>query len=352
VAFCAGLFFGVFTAYFFDWSTEPLFLSICIILWAVLGYFVAEMLLQKSFRVWKAWPGGLVTAVALAALCLVCFLDVFGVASRVPELDQVESLSVQSFGYPYDSGSQGITLTDPEKIQEYLDLHQAVIAEQDRSPEGNHTEYGDNSIYIDLVYHLKNGSTLNRHYQNVPVFQDEIEQEGTVTWAANRILQDRELTAMAFDFDSLEQHQIWSANIVDIYNLQTGNYEEISLEDHSRQELEALWKAVRQDFDEGTIGVRSLFSDEAWDENTYTAELEFLWRISNSDSNSIGTTACIITLTPNARHTLAWMEENQALENTQLLTIAESEEDEYELEAVEPEAVYEEEEPEEILTTS
>jgi ABC-2 type transport system permease protein len=320
VAFCSGLFFGVFTANFFDWSREYLLLSVCIVLWAVVGYFAAEMLLRKSFRVWNAWPGGLVTAAVLAVLCLLCYTDVFGVVARVPEVEKVASLSVSSFGYPNDSGKTTFTLTDPEKIQEYLDLHHAIIAEQDRTWEGTNYQAGDSSIYLRLTYTLKNGSTLTRYYRDVPMFQSEVEQQGTATWAANRILQDRELTATAYGFDTLEQGDLVQVNLTNVYIGKGDYYDSIDLEDSTKQSFTDLWKAVRQDFDEGTIGTRYLFYNDEMEENIYTTELEFVWLMPSSDQSgrngSGDLTYCYVTLTPNAKHTLAWLEESGALEDS------------------------------------
>ena len=57
--------------------------------WAVVGYFVAEMLLKKSFRVFKAWKGAAAMTAVLLVLCLACLLDLFGVEGRVPDPSRV-----------------------------------------------------------------------------------------------------------------------------------------------------------------------------------------------------------------------------------------------------------------------
>ena len=67
----------------------------CMLFAGLLGYFAAEMLLEKSFRVWRK---GCVGAVVFSAV-LVCFgvgmsLDLTGFEGYVPAAEQVESVSV------------------------------------------------------------------------------------------------------------------------------------------------------------------------------------------------------------------------------------------------------------------
>ena len=103
VAFCSGLCFGVVTAAFFDW-TEALPMSLCVILWTVVGCFAAEMLLRKSFRVLRYWKHALAAALAMALLCAAFALDWFGIEDKVPDAGEVASLTVYTdLSYPYDT---------------------------------------------------------------------------------------------------------------------------------------------------------------------------------------------------------------------------------------------------------
>ncbi len=77
VSFCSGLAFGIFTSAFFGWRALPALIP-CILFWTVMGYFAAEMLLKKSFRVFKAWKGAAVMTAVMLALCLVCTMDLLG----------------------------------------------------------------------------------------------------------------------------------------------------------------------------------------------------------------------------------------------------------------------------------
>ena len=44
------------------------------VVWAVAGYFVARMLLDKTFRVFRRWKGAVAVVAVFIALFLVCLL--------------------------------------------------------------------------------------------------------------------------------------------------------------------------------------------------------------------------------------------------------------------------------------
>lgn len=315
VAFCSGLCLGILTYAFFGWTETTLALSLSAVFWAVVGYFVAEMLLKKSFRVLRAWKGALAMALVMGALCLVCFLDLFGVTVKVPDAADVASLSVNgSFGHPDDSGASfSLDVTDPDQLQKFIDLHRAVVAEKDRSSyDSSSYEPGDDYLSFSFSYTLKNGSILQRRYYSVPVYAGETGLEGSVTWAANRLLQDRDLVEDVYDLDSYEEDRLVEAWLSNVYNQSSGYVGTLYL-DGSAQ---ALWEAVRQDFDAGTIGVRYLFNDSERQENTYVTDLCFSWEQTDLDG-TVYTQGLTITLTPGAGHTLAVLESMGALETAE-----------------------------------
>lgn len=68
VALCSGLVIGLGT-YLIVGFYGALALWASMLLWTVIGYFVAEMLLKKTFRVLHAWKG----AVAAALVVVICY---------------------------------------------------------------------------------------------------------------------------------------------------------------------------------------------------------------------------------------------------------------------------------------
>ena len=340
VSLCSGLCLGMFTCYFFSWSSSAS-LMVWVLIWSAIGYFVAEMLLRKSFRVLQAWKGCVAVVALLALLCLSCFCDFFGVEHRVPAPEQVASLRVDgSLSAPSDDGDLHLTLSgNSEQLKEIIAFHQAIVDEQDRADE-NSGDYqrADSYLSLSLEYRLSDGSTLSRQYFSVPIFQSELEQEGSVTWCARQLVQDRDLVEQCYDFDGHEAGRLVEAYLNGIFTRRGdgGQYTDVYLDGAAAEDLMGLWQAVRRDFDEGTIGVRYLFDGQERLENTYRADLCFVWELPDpgsaaalinpagerypvSASNGSNYSYLTITLTPNARHTLAWLEEMNALEDGQRL---------------------------------
>ena len=193
VAFCSGLCFGVYTIAFFGWRNR-LSLAVCVVVWAVVGYFVARMLLCKSFRVLKYWKGAAASFVVMAVLCVACLTDVMGITAWVPQADEVASVDVDCrINYPYDSGdSTRYQVTDPGQIEKIVALHQAVLDHRDTvDTSSSHYQAGEEYTRLDVTYTLNDGRTVRRCYYDIPIHTEDLNTEGTVTWALNQIAQDR-----------------------------------------------------------------------------------------------------------------------------------------------------------------
>ena len=309
VALCSGLCFGIGTCVILGFNTE-LAIAAFVLLWAAVGYFVAEMLLRKSFWVWKSWKGCAVLACLLCLLFVAVKLDWFGYESRIPQPSQVQSVRVHNApaGAPYDSAAygSGITLTQPEQIQEVIALHQAIVDQRDRQD-----EFGDDSIYLTLEYTLTNGQTFRRRYASVLVFQNETDTPGTVTYAAQALLNDRDYVRTLYGLDDHGRERLVEAYLNNLWLEDNRSYQgSYYLDQATGQDLEKLWQAVLLDFDQGTIGVRYLFENsQARNENTYIADLNFVWGQQPMADGPSVTSELSITLTPQASHTLAVLAE-------------------------------------------
>ena len=317
VALCSGLCLGVFTTQILGWynTDSTAVLVVCVLLWTAAGYFAAEMLLKKSFRVLRAWKGCAAAVAVMAFLCAVCVFDLFGVETRVPDPDRVISMEADAgMGYPGDSGRLTLTTSDRGIIEQVTALHQAMVNERERVG----TEAGDDYISLRVTYRLENGSTLSRQYYSVPVFRDEIDREGTLTWQADQILQDRTLAEQLYGFDGYEGWRLTEVDLYDVYQVREDFWDSIYLE-QSTADLLQLWEAVRQDFREGTLGNHSLFPPE---DGESTADLwpslRFYWEkpMEREDYQGLTTAASqeretvSIALNPRAEHTMAWLEAN------------------------------------------
>ena len=317
VAFCAGLCFGVYTIAFFGWRNR-LSLAVCVVVWAVVGYFVARMLLSKSFRVLRYWKGAAASFAVMTLLCIACFTDVMGITTWVPRAEEVASVQVDCrITYPYDSGrSTLMDVTDPQQIEKIVAMHQAIVDHRDTvDTSSSRYQSGDDYTYLEVIYALTDGSVVERSYLDIPIQKSDVDQEGTVTWALSQIARDRDMVEEMYNFDQYEQYRLVEAYL-DRVSTQSGQTETDTnepfyLEGASNAQLQELWKAVRADFDAGTIGVRYLFDDEERVENTYATDLVFVFEVPPrngvSEAGSSYSTELRITLTPNAANTLSWL---------------------------------------------
>ena len=315
VALCSGLCLGVFTTQILGWynTDSTAVLVVCVLLWTAAGYFAAEMLLKKSFRVLRAWKGCAAAMAVMAFLCAVCVFDLFGVVTRVPDPDRVVSMAVDtSLGYPGSDSQLNLVTSDREIIQQVTELHRAMVDERDRQGR----EAGDDYIALSVTYTLDNGSTLQRQYFSVPIFRDEIDREGTLTWQANQFIQDRTVAEKLYNFDGFEGWRLAEVHLDTVYNVAEEYWDEIFLMEQSAADLLELWQAVREDFQEGTIGSHVLFYPEDGTDLDLWPSLRFYWekpveRETVSDRPAATSQVMeyvVVVLSPQAAHTLAWLE--------------------------------------------
>lgn len=118
---------------------------ILIAVWSFVGWFGAEMLLKKTFRVFRArslrtWG---ITAAAALVLLTAVRLDLFGYVRYMPDESEVETVEISAFG----STIQADYATAAQ-------LHTAIL---DGTRDGA-------DFYIDLHYTLRSGREVVREY--------------------------------------------------------------------------------------------------------------------------------------------------------------------------------------------
>ena len=142
-----------------------------LVIGAFLGWFVAEMLIRRTFRVfrggWRGFGGWAVCCVALLAALSATELDVLGLERRQPAEDRIEAVVVRTWG----ANSGEAYLDTRESIAQAMALHRGII---ERKPEQDQCDQKDYflrgaprdllTVEVDVVYCLKNGGTLSRTY--------------------------------------------------------------------------------------------------------------------------------------------------------------------------------------------
>lgn len=226
-----------------------------------IGYFAAEMLIWKSFAVWRGrWKGLLVALAVITALSLSCEFDLFGYEKNVPSAAEVKSVNVNTSG-------DALNLAEPQNIAAALELHESIIADKNY----HESRGGGYTCYLYLVYTLEDGSQMKRTYTLAYNINDET---GDV-----RALQDLVNTKEAIDYRKKLKFDISADNIEyastnyrtpdgDVYNY---NYQNLTLTAEEANEL--YQTCILPDIDDGTLGRIWLIYDEDYLNTVYACSI-------------------------------------------------------------------------------
>ena len=274
----------------------------------LLGYFAAEMLLHKSFRVWRT---GRVGALVFSAV-LVCFgvamsLDLTGYEGYTPDAEEVEFVSV----YLSSNGDYlSCKLDEPESIERTLAAHRAMIADKARQLCYARTTYEtpadapvDSYLYFTVTYALTDGRVVRRSYVDCRAFSRELNEPGSVAQTMTALLNcpeaalDRVLGELADD----KSNAYLTGGYYDVVS--DGAYGEDNGELTSAQ-ANTLVSALRRDYEAGHASNASLFEDTLYSGSFYV-ELELWYSVRvdekptrqpiDTTSSSSGSVCAIVT---------------------------------------------------------
>lgn len=290
-------------------------LLVCMLFGAFIGYFAAEMLMQKTLKVFagKTWVGFGISCLVIIVLMLSCEFDIFGFERNIPEAEEVASVSIHG-------SFDGITLENPENIQSVIDLHKSVvdnkaIYENYRENIGTgtdvylHPDYNGSSSYADneplsIDYSLKNGKMLSRHYI---LYYDATDDCATL----NDIINCREAVDYRKLLDIPVTEENFSMGYIRYLDTATGEYQNYDL---SSEEAVKLYNdCIVPDIEAGSMGnvwlstEHSKVNGRAYFSTVYDCEIyiELLQRKGEVDYRYDSSRTY---LTVDAENTLAWFE--------------------------------------------
>ena len=181
VAFCAAFAFGQFLYFILFSGTFSQGGAIaCMAAAGLLGYFAAEMLLRKSFRVLKSgWKGAAVVAALLIFLCVILPLDPTGYQRYVPEPEDVTEANIRFYLSGANARAVWINCNSSQEtvLHRLTDAQRALIADKAQQLSGNgvFTEEQRSSDTkhqflegdFQVTYHLRDGRVVRRNYDQV-----------------------------------------------------------------------------------------------------------------------------------------------------------------------------------------
>ncbi len=293
----AGIYLSFFSSNSIYGVQSTLLILLFMLFGSFVGYFAAEMLIQKTLHVFsgRKWLGFGITALLLVAIVFSAKYDVFGYERRLPDINEVKGVSITC-------GGRDVLLEDAENIKTAVSLHSDIISHKD----SNEQCYGNNDLSnynVNFVYTLKNGKTFERTYN---IYYP----------ATNDILT---LTDLMNSKEGVEYRKE-SKIPVTIYNITDSSVSYFdkasstnqSIQLTSEQAYELYTNCIVPDFDDGTMGKVWFVLDDNYYKNVYdcTVNITFFQKIKTKGYTD---DYFYTTLTTNSARTNAWIQEHFAL---------------------------------------
>lgn len=170
VALAAGYFGGILMREFLRGIGLPCNMAgfmVLLLFFGAIGFFAADMLLHKSFRVFKK-KNWMHCGICMAAM-VVTFFGILGIGKQYedyqPELSEIKSAYVN---WGYELNFEG------EEAETVLAIHKAILENKEicmaTAEQGGYYDYE----YVSIGYYLKNGEYVRRSYE-LPNGYEEID---------------------------------------------------------------------------------------------------------------------------------------------------------------------------------
>jgi ABC-2 type transport system permease protein len=281
---------------------------------AFIGYFAADMLMKKTFRVFSGnWKGYVILCCIGAALVLCCRFDIFGYEKHVPDAAQVKSVTIQTAG-------DTVELSDPDNVAAAVALHSDIAANKEKYARSDETIYS-----ITIRYKLENGKTMVRSYDLSGSFGnagDPASGAGKLQALinTNEAISSRKTLTLPVTVKNIRYCNI------SYYDKTIGGYTDVSLT--PEQAVQFYTECVLPDIDDGALGriwLDTYGSDYESKVYALTVNMDLYDSAveSAADQSAAGTKASVIgttdqlfftTLTVDASRTLAWIKANTKIE--------------------------------------
>ena len=256
-------------------------MAACMAVTGLVGYYAASMLLDKTLRVFRgSLPGAAVAVCAAAVLCFGASVDVLGIESYVPEMDELDSV------YFYTSDMVGNTPNfsvedSPELVEKVLALHSAIVSDLDRvRPVDSYTyEYVPAQQRqecwqrVSFTYTMTDGSTVRRNY-SLLLARDSWDGYTGYEGAFRELFAGTQI--------QLHQVQAPADGLIGYVHAYCYEDDRASYKENNALDEETLYQAILADAREGNLYDYDLFDDYYNDNYPVSLELEF--RIRSADS--------------------------------------------------------------------
>ncbi len=257
-------------------AEKPLVPVIFTIIVSLVVYFAAEMVLKKSFKVWKAYRGYLVFAAAFSVMiCIFAFTSFFGFETRIPSRSDFDEVAIYEYYYQDDMP----WISDEELIDYTTEVHKMLTQKNNIYTVKNDDKY---TTAITIRYKLKNGKTMIRRYPVTEVMACEI-------------------------LENLYKHESYKKKIFEVFGEEVGEVYRITVNDGNieladKEKIEEFFECLSRDILE--LDYTQMCDSSAWHTSVTIAYIKtedlaepgdkMQWNIYQS-------------INANFRHTLGWL---------------------------------------------
>ncbi len=131
------------------------------IVFALIGYCLAQMLIAKSWRVWKCWKGFVGSVLVILIFWAGIEYDITGFEKRIPETDNIASVS---FTLPVWTSEPMAETSNTEAISIIRSIHEKIINNPVYQNDHRNRLFINSGNGITITYQMKNGSQMSRSY--------------------------------------------------------------------------------------------------------------------------------------------------------------------------------------------
>ncbi len=270
---------------------------------AFIGYFAAEMLIQKTLKVFRGkWRGFIVACAVIAVFVGVYEFDLTGYERRVPSPEDVEFVSF------WAAGGEITETKDPVQINEMLDFHRTVIADKAEC-EAEASDCG-----VTIFYQFSDGRVLKRAYLLPTPGKDTA---GSLVRRAELLLNSQEAILARVRADRpFKQEQILNASI-QVYDLElektTYAYDWEDMVLTAEEAMRLYREGILPDAEAGQIELAYLIRDERYYDNNYPISIGYRLRDPGPDEN-LNVQYLEFRPQRDSVNTLKWLRENKGIE--------------------------------------
>ena len=277
---------------------------------ALIGYYAAEMLMQRTMQVFSShWKGLLIVWAILLVSSFCCEKDILGYETHLPDPSEVESVDMHTYG--------SSVMKDPQNIADAVALHRTIIDHKAEQENKLDITYG---TQVNFEYLLKNGKTLHRTY-TLASGSEEYEARGDL-YRVQELLNRPEaiLSRNRSNVEVIPENIVRGFVYTDVYEEQYGYHQQKESVITADQVCDLYYNAILPDMEEGTIGRTFLFEEADEQHSDISVSIELSERPKGSEPGrnpyypSRAYYSFYFSVGMDSAHTVAWLKENLGLE--------------------------------------